>query len=53
MTVLHAHNNSGLVLAMIISFCSSFTMNFMYTSFVGRSSYTISASAIVVPETQS
>ena len=29
MTVLHAHNNSGHVLAMIISFSSSFTMNFM------------------------
>ena len=51
MTALHAQSSSGLVLAtvMLPPSCS----NLMWTSFEGSSRYVISASAMVVPETQS
>ena len=51
MTALHAQSSSGRVLATVrLPFPCS---NFMWTSFEGMSTYDISASAMVVPETQS
>ena len=56
-TALQAHSSSGLVLATMMwsspSSRGASSLNLMCTSFAGISAYAISASAMVVPDTQS
>ena len=46
----HADSSSGLVVVTRISSPVSLTVNLLVTRYAGRSSYSISASAIVVPQ---